>query len=73
MYRRQRVLSLGILVTTSYVHSQAYREIQEDRHPILILSGRGIVEILRRSGLRDPKAVHDWLHAKFRVRRELPE
>lgn len=36
----------GIFITTSYLHKQAYEEILEDSHPLLILSAVDIVEIL---------------------------
>lgn len=55
----------GILVTTSYVNTQAYREIQEDNHPVLIISGGDIVAILKRADMRDESAVESWLNAKF--------
>ena len=35
---RIRQRQFGILVTTSYVHKQAYKEITDDGHPIIILS-----------------------------------
>lgn len=37
----------GVLVTTSFVHKQAYEEIRNDGHPVIILSGRDIVDILK--------------------------
>ncbi len=40
----------GILVTTSYVADQAFKEIKEDGHNILILNARDIAEILMRLG-----------------------
>ncbi|MEH7379109.1 restriction endonuclease [Bacillus sp. JJ1533] len=36
----------GVFVTTSYIAQQAYEEIQEDQHPILIISGIDIADIL---------------------------
>lgn len=48
---RLRHRQFGILVTTSYVDRQAYREIKEDRHPIIIVSARDIVAILKKSGI----------------------
>lgn len=62
---RLRHRQFGILVTTSYVHSQAYEEIMEDAHPVLIISGGDIVSILKRAGIRDEQAVQDWLTARF--------
>jgi hypothetical protein len=47
---RLRYRQFGILVTTSYVHSQAYKEIVEDGHPILIINASDIAKILRAHG-----------------------
>lgn len=41
----------GILVTTSHVESQAYKEIVEDGHPILIINASDIADILRTHGI----------------------
>ena len=49
---RLRHRQFGILVTTSYVHEQAYKEIKEDGHPVIIISSSDIVNILRTSGKR---------------------
>jgi len=40
----------GVLVTTSYVREQAYTEIKRDGHPVLVLSGEDIVDILVQHG-----------------------
>ena len=55
----------GILVTTSYVGDQAYKEIIEDGHPILIISGKDIIDILMRAGINDVQTLKDWLTANF--------
>lgn len=47
---RIRHRQFGILITTSYVHAQAYQEIKDDGHPILIISGDDICKILRQNG-----------------------
>jgi hypothetical protein len=36
---------------TSYVHDQAYREIREDGHPVVILAGADLVELVKQRGL----------------------
>lgn len=36
---RLRHRQFGIFVTTSYVANQAYKEILEDQHPVVIISG----------------------------------
>ena len=44
---RIRYRQFGIMVTTSYVDSQAYSEVVEDGHPILIVTAADIAGILR--------------------------
>jgi hypothetical protein len=44
---------IGILVTTSYLGEQAYREILEDRHPVMVVSAGDISEILLATGTTD--------------------
>lgn len=62
---RLRHRQFGILVTTSYVHAQAYEEIADDQHPILVISGRDIVAVLKAASIGDESAVRAWLAAKF--------
>jgi len=59
---RLRYRQFGILVTTSYVHSQAYREIIEDGHPILVINAYDIAKILRQNGI-DNDSVIPWLNS----------
>lgn len=44
---RLRYRQFGILVTTSYLGTQAYREIKDDGHPIVVITGGDITKILR--------------------------
>lgn len=62
---RLRFRQFGILVTTSWVHQQAYKEIRDDGHPVVILSARDLVELLRGKGLGTAAEVADWLEARF--------
>jgi hypothetical protein len=62
---RLRYRQFGVLVTTSYVHSQAYQDIREDGHPVVILAGRDIAEILEAQGLNSTEAVRQYLHQKY--------
>ena len=39
------------MITTSYVNSQAYKEVIEDRHPILIMSANDIAQVLRNNSI----------------------
>ena len=57
---RIRYRQFGIMVTTSYVHKQAYEEVIEDQHPILIISASDIARILRQNSIMSVD-VEDWL------------
>jgi hypothetical protein len=57
---RLRHRQFGILITTSYVNSQAYKEIKEDGHPIIIISGKDIVNILKNEFPDEPQLL-EWL------------
>lgn len=61
---RLRHRQFGVLVTTSYVHGQAYEEITSDGHPVLILAGVDIVRILSRT-VKGPAATSAWLLTKY--------
>ncbi|MCI8617268.1 MAG: restriction endonuclease [Clostridia bacterium] len=56
----------GILVTTSYVDMQTYKEIVEDGHPIIIISAIDIVDILKKSGIKNSRDVKKWLESNFK-------
>lgn len=43
---RLRHRQFGVLVTTSYVAPQAYKELRKDEHPVVILSARDIAQLL---------------------------
>lgn len=58
---RLRYRQFGIFVTTSYVGEQAYKEIKEDGHPVLIISGGDIAKILIKNGFNTVEAVETWL------------
>jgi hypothetical protein len=62
---RLRHRQFGVLVTTSYLDFQAYQEIKEDRHPILIIAATDILDLLRANGRADPRSVRDWLEQDF--------
>ncbi len=58
---RLRHRQFGVFVTTSFVNRQAYAEILEDGHPVLILTGTDIVEILIASDISTLAKLHAWL------------
>lgn len=59
---RLRYRQFGVFVTTSYLGEQAYKEIKQDGHPVLILSGGDIARILVNNGFKTPAEVEKWLY-----------
>lgn len=57
---RLRHRQFGILVTTSYLDSQAYRELIDDAHPVVVISARDIALKLREK-LGGLPRVRAWL------------
>lgn len=50
------------MITTSYVDKQAYQEVIEDGHPILIVTATDIAGILRQNAINSSN-VDDWLYS----------
>ena len=56
----------GVMFTTSYVATQAYQEIIEDGHPIVIINGRNIIEyIYNELEIRSIEKLEDWLKINY--------
>lgn len=62
---RLRHRQFGIIVTTSFLHYQAYQEIREDKHPVIVVSARDIVEIFAKAGMTSLADVLNWLGSNF--------
>jgi Restriction endonuclease AspBHI N-terminal/Restriction endonuclease len=62
---RLRFRQFGILVTTSAVARQAYDEIRQDGHPVIVMCGRDITELLVEKGMSTVAAVEAWLLREF--------
>jgi hypothetical protein len=62
---RLRHRQFGVLVTTSYVAEQAYREIRDDRPPVAIVSASDIVDALKSRGINSADATTAWLMAAY--------
>jgi hypothetical protein len=60
---RLRHRQFGVLVTTSFVADQAYKEIKEDEHPIIIICASDIVRLLKNAGISTGSEVRTWLAA----------
>ncbi|WP_105101275.1 restriction endonuclease [Microbulbifer pacificus] len=57
---RLRHRQFGVLVTTSYLAPQAYTELKDDNHPVIIISGADIVKILKEK-IGSYLAITKWL------------
>jgi hypothetical protein len=53
----------GVLVTTSTVDSQAYKEIRTDGHPIVIIPGKDIAQILIKCGINTTNKCLSWIES----------
>jgi len=51
----------GVLVTTSAVSPQTYEEVRQDKHPIVIVSGRDIAEVLITEGINTIQKLDQWI------------
>ena len=59
---RLRHRQFGVFVTTSCIGRQAYKEVVEDGHPVLFISGIDIVDILRVHGRSTMASLDEWLN-----------
>ncbi|MFD3688337.1 restriction endonuclease [Nocardiopsis sp. NPDC058631] len=62
---RLRHRQFGVFVTTSYFNRQAYKEVREDKHPVVLICGKDIADLLASRGYSTPEAVREWLAATF--------
>ena len=57
---RMKLGDIGIFVTTSFVHDQAYRETIQDDRKILFITGQDIIDLLRVNGVNETN-LEEWL------------
>jgi len=69
---RLRHRQFGVFVTTSFVRKQAYEEIRADGHPVVILAGRDIVDILKGRGLDSVASLHHHLLETYPLSQRRP-
>lgn len=55
----------GIFVTTSFIGDQAYKEIIEDQQPIVVISGKDIIDVLFLAGINSVEVLNEWLLSNF--------
>ncbi|MDJ0412829.1 restriction endonuclease [Rhodococcus opacus] len=64
---RLRHRHFGVFVTLSHFNRQVYEEVRSDGHPIAMICGRDIVEVLREHGYGDVVSVQAWLDNLFPI------
>lgn len=55
----------GIMITTSHINSSAYEEVVDEHLPIIIISGKDIIEILVKNGIKNRQELQLWLEVSF--------
>lgn len=56
----------GIMVTTSYIANQAYKEVREDGHPIVFINGKNIIDyIYNECEIRTVEMLKKWLKLNY--------
>ena len=56
----------GIMVTTSYIADQAYKEVREDGHPIVFINGKNIIDyIYNEIEIRSVDQLIKWLNLNY--------
>jgi hypothetical protein len=58
---RLRHRQFGVLVTTSFVNTQAYEEVVDDGHPVVIIAASDIADVLAKHGISSVTALDSWL------------
>ena len=64
---RLRHRQFGVLVTTSYLAAQAYQELKEDDHPVLVISAREIAETVASASWTAGVSARDWLRGSYPI------
>jgi len=59
---RSRHRQFGILITTSHLAAQAYTELKEDKHPVVIISGGDIISTLK-NRIGSLESITKWLNS----------
>lgn len=63
---RLRHRQFGMLVTTSYLGSQPYKEIVEDEHPIVVCAGGDLAQLMiEKKGMTTGPQIKAWLEAAY--------
>jgi hypothetical protein len=57
----------GVLVTTSQISRQAYEEVREDKHPVILISGVDIARLLISKGYKSALDLSELLKTEFPI------
>lgn len=62
---RLRHRQFGVFVTTSYFDRQAYSEVRDDQHPVVLISARDMAGALGRAGVSSGNEARAWLAHRY--------
>ena len=54
---------IGVFITTSFFDKQVQKELIEDGHPVMLISGGDIARLLVKSDLSDRESLHAWVNS----------
>lgn len=57
----------GVFITTSYIAAQAYEDVRSDGHPVVFVTGRDIVKLIKGKGLGTPAQLQQYLDTRFPI------
>lgn len=66
---RLRHRQFGVFVTTSYFDKQAYAEVHEDQHPVVLMAARDTVQALATAGVYSGRDAVHWLTSRYPSRK----
>ena len=62
---RLRHRQFGVLVTTSFLHPQAYKEIREDGHPVVVIAGVDLIRMLKKQHVQTAHELRELLEQQY--------
>ena len=62
---RIRNRQYGVIVTTSVIGENTYKEVRNDKHPIIFISGVDLVEILVKKGINSSQKLKKYLNLNY--------
>jgi restriction endonuclease Mrr len=52
---------IGVFITTSWYDKQIQQELIDDKHPVILVSGKEIISILKENDINTVEKIEKWL------------